>query len=1307
MEKLLVPLDGKNWSTWRVQIKMLLINLSLWGIVDGSETQPTEAAATSTAEYLKRKNRALSTIVLAVSPSLLYLIGEPEDPRAVWMKLEGHFQSSSWANQFSLRKKLYSMKMLEGTAVCEHVRSITELFDNLTAVGDTLKERDRVMIILSSLPKKFDVLITALQSNKEIPTWEEVVEKLTAEEMRQGERISQESTALYVGRAGGNHSRFQSKKPEQCSSKQQYSKSDIVCYHCGQAGHMKRNCFQLKKSRRSTNKVNMVTSETPKGVAKSGEAGFLMREDVFCGSSGASSAHSSGWILDSGCTRHMTNNSALLTDVTSLDIPVRVHLANGEVEEASAQGNVSLKVKVSNDTRTVILYNVLLIESLAFNLISVRKAVEKNFNVIFNKNCATILNSDEEVLCSFRKFNNLFHLNGIAEPTESVNMTISNDVWHRRLGHTNEEYLKLMKRNDMASNFSYNDSKSLDICDNCILGKISRNKFPDIHMKSKVKLEVIHSDVCGPVNVKSLGGAKYFLTLTDEMSGFTWVYFLKSKSDVFGTFKNFKTMVENEHDAKIKFFRTDGGGEYCSGEFSEFLDREGIQRQLTVPKTPQQNGTSERLNRTIVDCCRSLLLESCLPYEFWAEAVATSVFIKNRRYSRAVGKTPYENLKGVKPDLGLLRTFGCLSYYHVPKDERSKFAPKGRKAIFLGYSTNRRGYRVYDQEKGKVIISRDVIFNESEIGFNSDIYFKSADEINFDLYDVLNDVDNVNDTNNDLNITEDVNRCNRDAHLMIPNDVVAQTRKSARVRQPPRRFGEWVSAACLTSEPGSYSEAVSCTESKEWLEAMNREITNMNENNVYDLIKTPENCKVINCRWVYKLKSNSVYKARLVAQGFTQVFGVDYEQTYSPVVKFESIRSLLALSVQYNLVINQMDVDCAFLNGDLDRELFMAQPEGFKVRGNFVWRLRKAIYGLKQSPRCWNNSIDKDLQQLGLTKCQYDPCIYLGSEGEMVLVALYVDDLIIAAKNYNTLNTIKNKLSNLYKVKDLGIIKNFLGIEIKLSDDGIWIGQSDYCQKVLSLFGMSDSKPVSTPMESNVKLMKSVDGDIRTDQERYCSCIGALLYLSTKTRPDLAFSVNTLSKFSSDPNEQHWCALKRVLRYVRGTCNFGIWYSKVGFAPVGYSDSDFAGDCDDRRSCSGYVFMLGGGAVSWSSKKQSCVALSTAEAEYMALSTASQEAVWLNNLVYKLNFETNVIKPVIIYEDNMSTISIANNNVISNRTKHVQIRFHYIKELINNNCINVEFCPSEEMIADVLTKALDRIKFVKFREKLGLVEIKM
>ena len=407
-----------------------------------------------------------------------------------------------------------------------------------------------------------------------------------------------------------------------------------------------------------------------------------------------------------------------------------------------------------------------------------------------------------------------------------------------------------------------------------------------------------------------------------------------------------------------------------------------------------------------------------------------------------------------------------------------------------------------------------------------------------------------------------------------------------------------------------------------------------------------------------------------------------------------------------------MDVSTAFLNGVLTEEVYMRQPEGFveKGKGNLVCRLNRSIYGLKPSPRCWNHALDGQLRKMKFKPTSGDPCRYVCTDpgGEIFLVAVYVDDIhvILAGRSEDSREEVKQNLSHKFEMKDLGALHYFLRVKIikDLLGGVIWIGQPAYTEKILQRYKMHDSKAVSTPVNPDLKLVAAEDADKVVNQQMYQATVGSLLYLSTKTRPDIAYAVSSIARFCAQPTQQHWVAAKRILRYLKGTSNYGLSYKgDSGNEVTGYSDADWAGDTGDRKSTSGYVFIQADAAISWKSSKQKCVALSTAEAEYVALSATVQEALWLQQLTNDL---VNMsVQEMTVYEDNESTISLAKNQYLYGRMKHIDIKYHFIRDMVETGRIRLSYCPTENMIADILTKGLPTKRFEKLRRLAGVTEM--
>ena len=473
----------------------------------------------------------------------------------------------------------------------------------------------------------------------------------------------------------------------------------------------------------------------------------------------------------------------------------------------------------------------------------------------------------------------------------------------------------------------------------------------------------------------------------------------------------------------------------------------------------------------------------------------------------------------------------------------------------------------------------------------------------------------------------------------------------------------------------------------------------------------PSDQKVIGCRWVCKLKrgvdgSVTRHKARLVARGYSQTEGIDYDEVFAPVAHSATIRTLLSFANSNDLEIHQLDVKTAFLHGVLDCDLYMEQPEGYedKEHPDYVCKLSKCLYGLKQSAKCWNQLLDQHFIETGYTKADADGCLYVKVEGgSVVIMGVYVDDFIPISNDLELMKAEKAALAKKFEVVDNGNIEYFLKMAIKRDRQSrtLMISQPNYIETILAKFGMLECKPVATPMDSNASFDKLSDEDERFDRTTYQQAIGCLTYLATRTRPDISASVGILSKFMADPGPAHWSGVKRILRYLQGTRNYGLVF--VGGDKdvlLGYSDSDWAGDIVTRRSTSGYVFQLGQSTISWCSKRQQTVAKSSTEAEYVALSIASQEVIWLRRLLSDLKVDMSAATEMM--EDNRGAIDLSKNPKNHGRTKHIDVSYHFTRERIASKEIKVNYVPSAANLADVMTKPLPRVPFENFRDGLGV-----
>ncbi|KAJ9544508.1 hypothetical protein OSB04_024215 [Centaurea solstitialis] len=573
----------------------------------------------------------------------------------------------------------------------------------------------------------------------------------------------------------------------------------------------------------------------------------------------------------------------------------------------------------------------------------------------------------------------------------------------------------------------------------------------------------------------------------------------------FERFKEFQNEVQNQLDRKIKFLRSDRGGEYLSQEFNNHLIECGIVSQLTPQYTPQMNGVSERRNRTLLDMVRSMMCRSSLPVLFWGHALETAAHILNKVPTKSVEKTPCEIWIGKKPKLSFLKIWGCEVYVKRPTSEKLK--PKSDKWFFVGYPKTTVGYYFYNPTENKVFVARGGDFLEDK--------FLSTE-----------------DTRNDVDLQEHVETQPESVEEVQTQDLRRFTRKR---QEPDRYLGFLVSqGGGDLNEATSYGEAVLGSESEQWQEAMKAEMQSM----------------AVGRKWVFKKKTDMdgnvhTFKARLVAKGFTQTHGIDYEETFLPVAMLKSIRILMAISAYFNYEIWQMDVKTAFLNGKLTEDVYMEQPEGFidPKNPNKVCKMLKSIYGLKQASRSWNLHFDERIKEFGFAKSEFEPCVYTKFSGSIVtFLVLYVDYIILIGNDVPTLQSVKTWLSKCFQMKDLGETAYILGIKIYRNRSRRLIGlsQSTYIEKILKRFRMDESKKGFIPMQHGIVLSKAQCPVSSEDQDKmklipYASAIGSIMYAMLCIRPDVAYSISVTSRYQQNPGEAHWVAVKNILKYMRRT----------------------------------------------------------------------------------------------------------------------------------------------------------------------------
>jgi len=1316
-------LCDNNYEVWRMQMKSVLVYNDLWGYVSGTIVKPEDADAA--AAWIVKDEKALALIVLGVSKTEIGHIRNQTTSKGAWNELEKIHKSQGPVRKAVLYRQLYQTKKMPDQSMAQFVNEFQQRADMLADVGVVVPQELLSIMLLSNLPDEFENFCVAIESRDDIPEVGVIKAKLIEEDARRGSNNDGKSTALY--------SRISNAKRRGNNMKNSGTNSDKFsgkCFRCGKVGHRATDC----RTKLSQNKAKYADT----AVKSECEA-----EDTMIATALACKVKEEEWCMDSGATMHMCKNKRLFEKISN-DSSCSIRTAGKSVVKACGSGRVNLDVQVQGTTKRIILKDGLYVPDLRNNLISVSAIAGHGYSVTFGKENAVVSRADKSTVLIATRKNRMYVVNTVPRHNAMVaDGSIEKlKMWHERYGHLNFSDLHKLKKNNMVTGLDI-PSKKTDIpCEICNRAKIHALPHRVSETKTKDTLGLIHTDICGPMNVASLGGARYFVTFIDDKTRYIEVAMLKKRGDVFAAFKNYLARVEREHSRKIKKIRSDNAKEYVSKEFNQFLEAEGIKREFSVEYTPQQNGVAERANRTLEEMARCLLLQSGGPTSLWAEAVNTAAFLRNRCPSRATGdKTPLELWCGNKPDVKILKTFGSHVTALKKGPGSSKWDAKGEVYMLVGYSKESKAYRLWRKGTTRIIKSYDVRIIEDphfitrrpesvELPLLSqNMKVKEANEklnADRDKMQRMDDDDTNNDTEDDTlggeqRIEMDSNRIKEEGQPPVVNSRRGPGRPKlvhTGQRGRPKKEYQMANVAEVETDPLTIEEAVSSIHKNEWLEAMRSEYNSLKECGTWVLSDLPPGKRAISCKWVFHTKRCQTgevnrYKARLVARGCEQRYGIDFDEVYAPVARMEVIRTLFALSVEEEMHIHQMDVVTAYVQGNLSSEIYMEQPTMFEETPedrNKVCKLLRPLYGLKQSGREWHQKLRTCLNNVGLQHTENEPCVFVGQiHKEIVIVIVYVDDLLIASRSLEILNTVKSKLCEKFKMKDLGPVTEILGIRVQREGPtgSIRISQGAYVKRIIEKFNMNYAKPASTPMEAGMKLSRDEEATSKQENEEmkgvpYRELVGSLTYLANTTRPDLAFVANTLSRFNANPVRLHWKAAKHSLSYLIGTTDLEITYNKTRKPLHAHVDADWGGNIDNRRSCTGFVLMLAEGPISWKSKQQKSVALSTMEAEYMALSEVVKEVIYTRRLLTHMGGGDYANDPTCITCDNQSAIRFSKESVYHQRSKHVDIRFHFTREAQEAKEVIMQYIPTEENPADMLTKPLLKNKTLKCRNILRL-----
>ena len=926
--------------------------------------------------------------------------------------------------------------------------------------------------------------------------------------------------------------------------------------------------------------------------------------------------------------------------------------------------------------------------------------------------------------------------------------------WHRRLGHLGRAaQVKIMST---ISGVQLPDPSEKITCEACMLGK-SKKQISRARMTRALSVfELVHADTAH-ITPNGINGATGFSSLTDDYSRHRNIDINAQKSDAFQHLINYQKRIKNQYGRGIQRLRIDNGREYGVQRLQDWANEEGITIEYVPPYTSNQAGVAESTNWVIFRKARTMALDAALSPSLWPEVVKAAAYLYNRTPSAtvlgSVDSSAISPNDSILNDAGVgcfslashreylhLRVYGCRAYAYIPRDLRvqsQKMAKRAEKGVLVGYEGSSI-YRIWLPHTQRVVRSSSVTFIEDPLPpkpttgtyiemISSGHVIDGADSESSDSEESIPGIGSGGATASAPGTKHRRGIKGSGIEIRVPPPTWrAAPDISGRDVQSSRNMASNYSLVASHSEdPTSYEEAMASVESSQWRDAIQEEIASLLENETWETVDPPPGVRILGGRYVFKKKlglNGEVlrYKARWVAKGYLQREGIDYLETTANVVRMEAWRILVAISTIYDFDIEQMDVVTAFLNGKIDVELYMDQPTGYGEKGK-VCRMLRTLYGLKQSGNIWCTELETQLATMGFTPLISDQCVYIRSAGtpDAAFIATWVDDLLIMGQNSAVIADIKADLSRKFKMKDLGPVSQYLGMRIQRDrvNRVTTIDQLAYMDRILQKAGFTEhSNPSPIPMGAT-RLVKNLGQASEEDVRKFQTAIGELIWMSTGTRLDIAFATSTLSRYMSNPSSEHFQALKKLYRYLLGA-RLALKYTGVpgarivsGVSPGGdiyldtYSDSDWGGDEDNRRSTTGYFFEIAGGAISWASRRQKTVSLSSTEAEYMALSETARELKWVSTFVADLGFA--VRKPLTIYCDSESAMALSDTKgtIHRRRTKHIDIRHHYIKERVEDGEIKLLHVPTSEMTADGLTKPLSAPLFVRSIGQLRLIKI--
>lgn len=1382
--------------------------------------------------------KASGMIISALGNTPLRVVADADDDPAKMMKLlDARYASNRTSSRIAVQTQLYRMRYKDQD-MSKYIDDYTSLFGQLEFMGKSVAVPDahKAPMLLASIDPTSDMepIAAALRTkDADDLTWDYVSTTLidesnarhTADTKRsrsnkrktkkKGKRNARHATADEDGsssdESGDIHMATRALAMALGNLKGGNSNEKKDCDFCNRRGHTEANCFLNpdNPNNKLTPKMKerMMVSDDTKSRKKPSQG--------VCANGGGSKVEIAGMAQceyeknierttvnapkdcrtyhDSGATSHVFHSDdAFVTGSIVECEPRTVLLADKSSIITSKHGEVLLPFDNVNIRLTHVLY----IPGLGYNLVSVGRLADKGIESLFRSKDVELRHQSSGMIVGYGIRDGDTSLYALPNPDISIIHTAASvkepdvHLWHRRLAHMNSKDLcQVHKYATGVPKLGMMDH----VCRACRLGKAHKLPFKGKFTRALEVGDIVHSDIVGPLEASYPDRYRYFATFQDDHSRYGFAGMMRRKSDVGdvfiafahrfssmgSTFTGIMTVPKDHEDFLenislcIKRLHSDNAKEYL--RLGTDLGG-GVDKSYAPPYTPELNAIAERVNRTIADASRSMLIQANLPTCLWPFAIKHVIYVRNRILHSATKQIPYTLVTGEKPNLKNVRVFGCAAFV-LKKPEGTNFDARAAEGVLLEIMD----YGVYkvlvkaEKNTYSLVESRHVTFDESrfpgapdleecmdeEVADDSSWSETSSDkdavDIDVDLDDECvsrftdgsddeldepkDDDQGINESNDeaDDDINDDFEACldtnngaedvdddgnHNDDDFQDASENTNETPITSRHRYPCRNRnppGDWfMTAPCpilnvTTSDDPTLKEAMGANseEREAWLNAIDEEFQSIEDNDTWESVDAPKGVP-LPTHVVLNVKRDANgevdrFKARIVAGGNRQTYGVDYLDTYAPVVDFSIVRMFLYLVLSLGFFVGQVDIKTAFLNGRLDEDVWVMSPRGIPGMKCRIYKLKKALYGLKQAHLAWHTRLCTDLQILGFRELHYAPCVFRRKHGSSFsFILVYVDDLLIFSTTQEEVERIVTELEGIYKLRRSEEVRLFLGVRLQwtFNKQGIAtslkMSQETYVHSVLRRFGMEKCKPALTPMVE--KFFEGYDSEedlSPVNTELYQQMIGSLLYLALRTRPDILVSVLILARFQQRPTPYCHRAAKRLIRYLKGTSDYGLIYTSGTCELSVFVDSDYAGDTSDRKSTTGHLVKLGNAVVNWGARKQQAVALSTCEAEYFALSEASKEVIWMQRVLHEVGKNVKGTTP--LRSDNDSAITWAvGSKKHSKRSKHIDVRVHFIRDLVAQKKVEVVYVASEDNDADMLTKPLGRVNLKMIMDRISL-----